>query len=33
VGRAKYDAWATLQGTAAEAAMQAYIVETNKLAG
>jgi diazepam-binding inhibitor (GABA receptor modulating acyl-CoA-binding protein) len=32
VGRAKYDAWATLQGTEAEAAMQAYIDETNKLA-
>ena len=25
VGRAKYDAWAGLQGTPAEAAMQAYI--------
>ena len=33
VGRAKYDAWATLQGTEPEAAMQAYIDETNKLAG
>jgi acyl-CoA-binding protein len=25
VGRAKYDAWAGLQGTSAEAAMQTYI--------
>lgn len=25
VGRAKYDAWAALQGTGTEAAMQAYI--------
>lgn len=25
VGRAKYDAWAALQGTAGEAAMQQYI--------
>lgn len=25
VGRAKYDAWAALQGTGAEAAMQAYV--------
>jgi diazepam-binding inhibitor (GABA receptor modulating acyl-CoA-binding protein) len=25
VGRAKYDAWAGLQGTPAEAAMQAYV--------
>ena len=25
VGRAKYDAWATLQGTSADAAKQAYI--------
>ncbi|WP_153147260.1 acyl-CoA-binding protein [Dechloromonas sp. H13] len=25
VGRAKYDAWAGLQGTSAEAAMQAYV--------
>ena len=33
VGRAKYDALATLQGTEPEAAMQAYIDETNKLAG
>lgn len=33
VGRAKYDAWATLQGTPPEAAMQAYIDEANKLAG
>jgi acyl-CoA-binding protein len=32
VGRAKYDAWAALQGTPSEAAMQAYIDETNKLA-
>ena len=32
VGRAKYDAWATMQGTAPEAAMQAYIDETSKLA-
>jgi diazepam-binding inhibitor (GABA receptor modulator, acyl-CoA-binding protein) len=25
VGRAKYDAWATLKGTSAEAAMQQYV--------
>ena len=25
VGRAKYDAWASLHGTSAEAAMQAYV--------
>lgn len=25
VGRAKYDAWAALQGTSAETAMQAYV--------
>lgn len=25
VGRAKYDAWATLQGTDSKAAMQAYV--------
>lgn len=32
IGRAKYDAWASHQGTAPEAAMQAYIemVETLK---
>ena len=31
VGRAKYDAWASLQGTSAEAAMQAYIDLVGKL--
>jgi acyl-CoA-binding protein len=33
VGRAKYDAWAGLQGTSAEAAMQAYIDLIAKLKG
>ena len=33
VGRAKYDAWASLQGTSAEAAMQAYIDLIDKLKG
>ncbi|MBK7415263.1 MAG: acyl-CoA-binding protein [Dechloromonas sp.] len=33
VGRAKYDAWATMQGTSPEAAMQAYIDEAAKLTG
>lgn len=33
VGRAKYDAWAGLQGTSAEAAMQAYIDLVGKLKG
>ena len=33
VGRAKYDAWASLQGTPAEAAMQAYIDLIGKLKG
>jgi len=33
VGRAKYDAWASLQGTSAEAAMQAYIDLVGKLKG
>jgi diazepam-binding inhibitor (GABA receptor modulator, acyl-CoA-binding protein) len=33
VGRAKYDAWASLQGTSAEAAMQAYIDLIAKLKG
>ena len=33
VGRAKYDAWANLQGTSAEAAMQAYIDLVGKLKG
>lgn len=31
VGRAKYDAWANLQGTSQEAAMQAYIKLVNEL--
>ena len=31
VGRAKYDAWASLQGTSAETAMQAYIDLIGKL--
>lgn len=33
VGRAKYDAWATLQGTSSEAAMQAYVDLITKLKG
>jgi diazepam-binding inhibitor (GABA receptor modulating acyl-CoA-binding protein) len=33
VGRAKYDAWANLKGTSAEAAMQAYIDLVGKLKG
>ena len=33
VGRAKYDACANLQGTSAEAAMQAYIDLVGKLKG
>lgn len=33
IGRAKYDAWATVQGTPPETAMQAYIDEAAKLAG
>ena len=33
VGRAKYDAWAELKGTAAEAAMQQYIDLIAKLKG
>ena len=33
VGRAKYDAWACLQGTSAQAAMQAYIDLVGKLKG
>lgn len=33
VGRAKYDAWASFQGTSAEAAMQAYIDLIDKLKG
>ncbi len=31
VGRAKYDAWASLQGTTADTAMQAYIDLIDKL--
>lgn len=31
VGRAKYDAWAKLQGTGQEAAMQAYIALVERL--
>ncbi len=31
VGRAKYDAWASHQGTSSEAAMQAYIDLVGKL--
>jgi diazepam-binding inhibitor (GABA receptor modulator, acyl-CoA-binding protein) len=31
VGRAKYDAWATLKGTAKEAAMQSYVDLVAKL--
>jgi diazepam-binding inhibitor (GABA receptor modulator, acyl-CoA-binding protein) len=31
VGRAKYDAWAKLQGTDQEAAMQAYVDLVDKL--
>ena len=33
VGRAKYDAWANMQGTPSETAMQSYIDEMTKLAG
>ena len=33
VGRAKYDAWAKLQGTASDAAKQAYIDLIKKLKG
>jgi len=33
VGRAKYDAWAALQGTSSEAAMQAYVDLITKLKG
>ncbi len=33
VGRAKYDAWAGLHGTSAEAAMQAYVHLVAKLKG
>lgn len=33
VGRAKLDAWATLQGTSSEAAMQAYVELITKLKG
>ena len=33
VGRAKYDAWAALQGTPSEAAMQAYVDLITKLKG
>lgn len=32
-GRAKYDAWATLKGTANEAAMQQYVDLVNSLKG
>jgi diazepam-binding inhibitor (GABA receptor modulator, acyl-CoA-binding protein) len=31
VGRFKYDAWASLKGTPAEAAMRQYIEEVNKV--
>ncbi len=31
VGRAKYDAWASLQGTSTDAAMQAYVDLIGKL--
>ncbi|MEF8715180.1 MAG: acyl-CoA-binding protein [Accumulibacter sp.] len=31
VGRAKYDAWAAIKGTAADAAMQQYIAVVEKL--
>jgi diazepam-binding inhibitor (GABA receptor modulating acyl-CoA-binding protein) len=31
VGRAKYDAWAAIKGTAADAAMQQYIALVEKL--
>jgi diazepam-binding inhibitor (GABA receptor modulator, acyl-CoA-binding protein) len=33
VGRAKFDAWAGLQGTSSEAAMQGYIDLINSLKG
>jgi acyl-CoA-binding protein len=33
VGRAKYDAWAKLKGTAKEAAMQKYIDKVKSLLG
>ena len=33
VGRAKYDAWAALQGTSSEAAMQAYVDLITELKG
>ena len=33
VGRAKYDAWAALQGTSSEAAMQDYVDLITKLKG
>ena len=33
VGRAKYDAWAALQGTPAEAAMKDYVALVKKLGG
>ena len=33
VGRAKYDAWAALQGTASEAAMKDYVALVKKLGG
>jgi acyl-CoA-binding protein len=33
VGRAKYDSWAKLKGTAAEAAMEQYIALVTKLQG
>jgi len=33
VGRAKYDAWAALQGTSTEAAMQAYVDLITELKG
>ncbi len=33
VGRAKYDAWAKLEGMSADDAMQAYIDKVNELLG
>lgn len=33
VGQAKYDAWATMTGTPAETAMQAYVDLVNSLKG
>ncbi len=33
VGRAKYDAWAALQGTSGDAAMKEYVALVKKLGG